>query len=113
MEKRGIRNFEKLTNPEGIATAQPKKGRAKELIEERNKLLFYRYYFYARLHRLKYETVLDKLSGEFFISKRTVTILMEQHSLLAKQIFDEKKTIKELQKRYNNLLWKKELSTII
>lgn len=102
--KRGIRFFEKHT---AIDPASPplKKGRAKELIEKRDKLLFYRYYYYARIIRFRYEDILIKLSNEFYISPRTVAQIMANKHLQATEIFSQKKSIEQLRKMYAHLIW--------
>lgn len=102
--RRGIRFFEKHTKAKEVSTLK-KKGRAKDLIERRDNLLLYRYYYYARIKRMRYEHILLNLSNEFFISCRTVAQIMIKNSDQASEIFSQKQSIEQLRKMYAHFTW--------
>jgi hypothetical protein len=54
------------------STAPGRKGRSEELIQQRNSLLFHRYYYYSRIKKIDYHRVLATLEAELFISERRI-----------------------------------------
>lgn len=68
------------------------KGRNKELIAERDKKLFERYYYWSEIKRLRFDDTINKLSHEeFFISEATTLriikrMLMEGATVNGEQI---------------------------
>ena len=103
MTLRGKRLFENMNGSKN--TAQMKKGRNMELVSERNKLLFYRYYFYQSQARLQYETVLNILSTEFFLSISTISQIVSENGSEILKIKKEKPSIKSLQSIYPAIVW--------
>lgn len=50
-----------------------RKGRDKQLINERDKKLFERYYYWTEIQRLRFDDTIQKLSSEeFFLSEQRV-----------------------------------------
>lgn len=78
------------------------KGRNKALMHNRNILCYYRFYYYSRIHKLRYEQVLSNLSNEFFLSVRTITDLIET---MPESFFKEKPSLKELKINYPFYTW--------
>jgi hypothetical protein len=91
---------EKKDNKNGLKT-----GRNDKLIMLRNEALFYRYYYYAKIHQLKYSQVVEKLSNEFYISERTILDITQKHTDLIRNIFSQKPELKALNKKYDFLNW--------
>ncbi len=72
--RRGIDVYDRLFNDNKIKVPGKAKvkGRAKDLIMERDECLLCRFYFYSKLHRIRFEDVLSLLKAEFFISKERI-----------------------------------------
>lgn len=107
--QRGKRLFDKLTgSSEGKAllSKPSRRGRNEMLIENRNECLFYRFYYYSRIKRLRYEDVLEVISNEFFLTPRTISNLIADESEYQKEVFKEKLSVKELEKKFDFLKWK-------
>ena len=107
---KGARLFDQLTAAQiaplpGTPATSKKKGRAADLIEERNKCLLLRFHFHAKVKRLRYDDVLKTLSSEFFISERTIAEIIAKESEFAKDVFTDESKLKSLQKRYSFLSW--------
>lgn len=102
--QRGRRLFDQLVYDEKIVK-KAKRGRDLELVERRNKMLFYRYYYYSKIHKLTYVDVLDKIETEFYLSGRTISDLLQVNSGALKQIFSEKPDLKYLNKEYSFFNW--------
>lgn len=82
-------------------------GRNKDLVARRNTKIIYRYYYYTQLQaaRLDYSYIIGLLSVEFDLSDFRLIIIMQENHAELKQVFSEKPTIKELQKKYPYLSW--------
>jgi hypothetical protein len=107
--KRGKRLFESVTSDEKpTPTAITKKGRDVQLMKIRNTCICYRYYYYSKIKRLRYEDVMTLLSAEFFYSPRTIINMLTAEESQLRQVFKEKKDVKELQRMYSFLSWNKE-----
>lgn len=106
--QRGRRNFNQLVDTVNDNKPQSvyKRGRSEALIINRNQCLIYRYYYYSKIKRWRYEDVMNELSKEFFLNTRTILNHMEDQAELVKTIFKEKPLIKELEKKFNFLNWK-------
>lgn len=108
---KGVHSFYKILNPEDnvserTASESNTRGRSKELIENRNKCLFYRFYFYSKIHNYNYVNTISVLSKEFFLSTRTVSNIFLNGFEYAQQVFKEKKTAKELEEMFRYLNWR-------
>jgi hypothetical protein len=107
--QRGKQLFDKLTGSSentALLNKPSRRGRNEILIENRNECLLYRYYYYAKIKRLRYEDVLEVVSKEFFISTRTITNILMEESEYQKKVFKEKLDVKELEKKFDFLKWK-------
>lgn len=107
--QRGNQLFNKLTGSSentALLNKPSRRGRNEILIENRNECLFYRFYYYARIKKLRYEDVLEVISNEFFLSPRTISNLFTDKSEYQKEVFKEKLSLKELEKKFNFLKWK-------
>ena len=82
-----------------------RKGRSGMLIKQRNTCLLYRFAYYVKLHDLKYEQAVNKLSTEFFLSPRTITDLLQCQTEVLKQAREEVKNIKYLKTMFPFLSW--------
>lgn len=84
----------------------PKQRPRNFFLPERNKALVYRYFYYAEIHRLRYEDCLAVLEQEFYITgTRIITVLTESADLI-KQVSQDQPHIKELQALFPHLMWK-------
>ena len=105
MNRRGKRLFEQLTDqrPPQRGTKQ---GRSGELIGCRNLQLLHRYYYHARLHRMRYDLVLEELVKEFSLSSTRIITILAQHSVELKGLFDAKPSTAQLTKLYPHFSWR-------
>ena len=62
------------------AETKVRKGRSSRLVGSRNKCLVDRYYYYGQYTDKRYESILDHLSAEFFLSACTVSGIVEDHT---------------------------------
>lgn len=81
------------------------RGRSVLLINNRNTLLCFRYYYYAFLKKYTYPNALKQLEIELYISETTIIKCLSEKQPLLKTIFDEKPQINELKKQYDWLVW--------
>lgn len=76
-----------FTDEAPVISINRRKGRSSELIEQRNDCLVHRYH-YHRTRKLEgktisYQSLVETVAAEFFLSKETVVDLMiDQHSTL-------------------------------
>ncbi len=103
---KGSRLFYKLTTVnEENSKRTFKKGRNDNLIADRNECLIYRYYYYAKVQRLRYSDVLEKMCKEFYLCERTVIDITQTKIELMNNVFSEKPQLKILKTKYNHLNW--------
>jgi len=81
------------------------KGRSKEKLMERDKVLSYRFYYYAHIQCNNYDVTLGILSSEFFISEVVVTTRLRLNQPLLDEIFSHRPTVNELKKQIPFLSW--------
>ncbi len=103
--RRGIEIYNSLLNDNKRKVPGKAKGRDKDLIGERNECLLCRFYFYSKLHRIRFEDVLSLLKAEFFISEERIGILIQSLSKAPFEIYKEWEE-KDFQKKYKFLSWK-------
>jgi hypothetical protein len=104
---RGVVVYKRLFNEMPIKEAGKKKGRDKNLIDERNECLFCRFYFYSKLCRLRFEDVIEILSNEFFLSSGRVAMIIQNSSHSTFTNFENWQE-KDFQKKYQFLNWKRD-----
>lgn len=106
MKLRGKQLFESLNDGAEIdLVVEKKKGRSRKLIQQRNELLFYRYYYYAKLKKYKYELVVRQLQQEFCLSPHTITEIIVDNATAISAIYSEHLESRELSKRFPHLNW--------
>lgn len=108
MQGRGSRLFNNLMNESrnDLKEKYAKRGRNKDLVANRNECLLYRYYYYSKLQKLRYDEVLELMGREFFLANRSITDIIMSKSESLKIVFKEKLSIQELEKKFNFLNWK-------
>jgi hypothetical protein len=75
-------------------------------LPERNKALVYRYFYWAEIHRLRYEDCLQELENEFYITTtRIITVLSQSNDIISK-VTQEQPTLNELQLLFPHFTWK-------
>lgn len=83
-----------------------KKGRDIELVNQRKEVILYRYYYYSKLKRMRYDDVIPILKSEFFLSNRTIIDIINKEIDMLKDIYKQQATINELQKKFTFINWK-------
>lgn len=107
MQGRGSRLFNKLMNESrnDLKEKHGKRGRNKNFLANRNECLLYRYYYYSKLKKLRYDEVLELVSRDFFLANRSIRDITTAESESLKIVFKEKLSIKELEKKFTFLNW--------
>lgn len=113
---RGIRGFNETHAGKPSGKRKEKRpahraGRSAGLIEKRNELIMYRYYFYGVHNGMRWEEVSKILGREFFLSAVTVIKIIESHGEMSRRIIEEEPSIAKLKRKYDFLRW--ELYTIV
>lgn len=107
--RRGIQSFLSLTENETTKSEQYKlqlsKGRSKELIEDRNNLLFVRYWYYVTFTNNRFDIILELLSFEFKLAQRRVADLLSEDRSVVKTLKQIKPTLKALKQIYPFFVW--------
>lgn len=96
--------YHDLLKPD-VKQAGQNKGRSVLLVENRNTLLCYRYFYYAYHKQYTYPKALKQLEGEFFIAETTIINRLTEKQSDLKQIFTDKPPISDLKKQYDWLVW--------
>jgi len=78
-----------------------------KLIDKKYETLFYRYYYYSRLMKLKYADMITILENEFFISGGRIIDLVAANSGRVSEIFSEACTVKQLAEKFPSYNWPK------
>ena len=103
--QRSSRMFNTLTINHEI-DKNKKKGRCIALINKRNELIYYRYYFYGKIKKLTYTDTFKALSSEFYLSERTIADIIQKSSIDINKVFKEKLSVKQLTEKFYYLNWK-------
>lgn len=74
-------------------------------IEQRNKVLVARWYYWTECKRLRADDAILRLCDEFFVESRTVTNAILQGDEYFRQLLNEKPTKMGLQKIHNGFNW--------
>lgn len=82
-------------------------GRDKKLIDQRDKKLVHRHYYYLKLQSLQYPKILENLSLEFDLAEYTIAerLQYENNYRLLKRLILDKTTVQQLRKSYPFLSW--------
>lgn len=81
------------------------RGRSEVLIRERNECICHRYFYYAKVCRLHYDTTLTYLYKEFFLTERTIIDIISKNHLTMKEISQKKPSKRMLQQKFPFLNW--------
>lgn len=87
----------------GQNTLQPKsinksnRGRSQELIQQRNRALIWRYFFYSEVKRLRYDDIITELSRDFFISEHTVLARLVEYSESIQNLITERPSLAKIE----------------
>lgn len=73
---------------------------------ERDRALLHRYYFHAELNKLRYDTCLEELEKEFFLTSFTIVKILTKHTNDIDVIIEKPPTLSDLKKQYPWLTWK-------
>ena len=92
--------------PNLIPAQKSRKGRSEELLERRNEVILYRYYYYVKIKRMRYEDIITVLGKEFFLAERTTVDLLMKSSDELSNIYKKQANENELQKLFPFLNWK-------
>ncbi len=84
---------------------QVKKGRNRELLNERNRALINRYYYYKSSSTLRYEAILSKLRCEFYLSQVTIVEIITANVDELVSIQKIKPSISTLKKDFQHFNW--------
>lgn len=104
---RGHAKFKKLFTEDTQQPESPKRGRNADLICKRNMLLLYRYYYYARVGKMRYEDIIERLVEEFYLASATVVRLITfDEADKLNTIKDEAPGVKTLERIYPHMNWK-------
>lgn len=104
---RGSQILSRIFEPSNTSVSKGKlKGRSELLMQARNQALLNRLYFYFAFTDLKYEKVIEIVSGEFYLRCRTVTMILEKEATNLSIIKKEKPTLLKLQREFPHFNWK-------
>ena len=81
------------------------KGRSIDLLKKRNECIYGRFYYYSKLHKKRYEEVINLLRNEFFLTENRIVVLIQSAPTEALRAFDSW-DIKDFEKKYKFLNWK-------
>ena len=86
------------------------KGRNTDLLDKRNKAIFYRYYYYIRLCKLRYDEAVRLLAIDFFLTGDTIgKILVKNQEMLAGAA-KENLSVDKLDRMFPAYKWNKNLT---
>lgn len=85
--------------------SKQKRGRNRDLHDQRNKCLIERYYYYGQVHRLNFVAILEILEKEFFVSKNTIPYLIGPHRSHLQKLKQEKPSLKYFKQNWPHLSW--------
>lgn len=75
------------------------KGRSAKFIQLRNESLLTTYYYLAKVKKVRYVDIIEKLSKIYFLSPYTLTELITANGEILKQLNESKPSGAELQKK--------------
>ena len=104
------KNKIKTVDPHFSANASDSKENIKPY-EKRNTVLFHRYYYYSRIHKMPYDVTMKNLMQDFFISDKRISDLIAKNGDVIKNICTQSPDIKYLVKKFSNYSWTQPLTT--
>ena len=102
---RGEQVIFKNTIIEECKAKQTKKGRDSTLIKERNRALINRYYYYKNSSSLRYEAILSKLRGEFYLSQVTIVEIITSNVEVLLEVQKSNPSVSLLKKQFQHFNW--------
>jgi hypothetical protein len=102
---RGKKLYNELLQPGGPDQAQ--KGRKDELLEDRNKCLVARYYYYGHLKARSYEDILLLLVREFFLSPDRINRIVLNYAETIAEMKQQKVSLYRLSVLWPHLCWRR------
>lgn len=99
----GRRNIQQLFDEPQPEVAE-RSSRA-EILEQRNKAICARVYYYRHLHSVSYDVVLQIISGEFWLSKLQIGRILNDNMVELRRLKDAETTIKDLREEWTHLSW--------
>lgn len=87
------------------ADAKKRKGRSEELLARRDEKLATRFYFYAHLKGLNYETTISSLVEEFDVCERVVIDRLKANQEILDELFAEKPNTTKLRRKIPHFVW--------
>lgn len=97
--------FSNLLPEQEPAQAGKRKGRSETLIEKRNELLLNRYIYYFKFSELRYSSIIQRLSDEFFLSIVTIADILNDHANQVKELNKSDTSKSSYSKRWPHLTW--------
>lgn len=93
------------TNEINETESTKQKGRDKELSRRRNEKIVCRYYYYARIMRMRSDTIFARLEDDFDITPRRLADIVNQHSDEIVALTKGGVKAAELEKKYPSFNW--------
>jgi len=82
-----------------------RKGRSEQLYGMRNEALLDRYYYYGKFTDKRYESILDQLSEEFYLSPYTIQERINENFSKLDELKAHQPTKEYFKKKYPHLIW--------
>jgi len=89
----------------GVLPKAKSKGRNLNLVAQRNQCLIDRYYYYGAYTDKRFDTVIEQLSIEFFLSIYRITDIVEANMDLLNELKKEKPQLSYFQNKWGFLRW--------
>lgn len=104
---RGTRKFNKLLANDSAdpMIEEKRRGRSSHLINYRNTAIAYRYYYHARIHKKRYDDILEILSKEFMIAPYTIAKILTSNDELIQPIFKSNPDFATMKKLFPFFTW--------
>ena len=101
---RGQKLYNEILNNDG--RNQPEqKGRNETLLSRRNKCLLARFYYYGHYKKKKYDSILELLVAEFFLSEERIYRIITQNAMAIKDMKTQEWSLYQLQSYWPQFRW--------
>lgn len=101
---RGAKFFNEQIKDDGLVKAA-RKGRSDRLVAKRNECLVARSFYYGYYKNKVYDEMLQLLEAEFFLSKVTISQILQAHSEQIVKLKEKKRSLFFFQSRWEHLRW--------
>lgn len=92
--------------PISVTPGEENISKRKMRVNDRNKVMIARYYYWTEIRRRRFDDVMTILSEqEFFIEERTISNALLDLSDYLDELYEKKKDLWELKKEYPNWNW--------